>query len=410
MARWARRAWWWWRRPHDRPARRPLCRRAALRPGDLRGPVDRRHRRAVGARGRRHPRRPHRRHRRSLTSAGEAAHRRAGTRGRPGVHRSARAERAERPGRPARGIEDPAGHHQRADRRGHLAGADERRLGAREGRLAAQVPPQDRLDRPARLLQAAAPRAAGDQRGRHGGRGAGAGRRARLRRRATRRAAARADAAARGRSDGAGCAGALERAHLPAWLLRQDGRADRARPGGCEARRILRDAFAQRGLEDLRGARRGVRHRPRGSDPGGDLAPEGRALALGPHARGDGADRAGARERHRRDRRRLSLRRLGEWPARLVARVGQRGRRGRPGRAAPRPGPARSHRQGDGEGPRCGRDPARLLRRSGAEEVHGQAPLRGGPRDGSLAGAGAHATGGAGPRQGGRRATQPGAG
>ena len=90
------------------------------------------------------------------------------------------------------------------------------------------------------------------------------------------------DAGARPARDGRGRPRRDLVPHLCAGDLREDGRADRAEPGGRALRRDVHRAHAQRGRPLPRGHRRDDPHRARGRRPGRDLPPEGAGQANWP--------------------------------------------------------------------------------------------------------------------------------
>ena len=151
---------------HARPA-------AGCTPGDRRTPEAGPGHRARPGRGRLgqpvvprrrgHPGRSHRPHGRPAGRSRQAPPRRARPRGRARVHRSARPERADDPGRPSRRVEDPSGHHHRADRRARKRGPGSRRDPRRRHGLALAPQDQDRLEGPGRVLEATPRRPPGHQ-------------------------------------------------------------------------------------------------------------------------------------------------------------------------------------------------------------------------------------------------------
>ncbi len=217
----------------------------------------------------------------------------------PGVHRHARPVRAESPGRQPGRVEDPAGHHDGGDGRGRVGRADERRLDRRGEALARQVPPDRRLEGPRRVLVAAPPGPTGDQ-PRH------------VRRREL-RYVAWCSASGRCTPDAdqlkrmerevevamrQGARGPVLGAHLSAWLVRADARAGGAGQVGRAIGRALREPHPRRGRRGARGAGGGDHHRPRGADPGGDVAPQGQpAEELGTDEGGRRPHRACPRRR-----------------------------------------------------------------------------------------------------------------
>ena len=102
--------------------------------------------------------------------------------------------------------------------------------------------------------------------------------------------------AAGGRGHAGGRGRRLDVAAVRAGALRDDRGARRAGVGGREVRRHLRHAHALGGRRRAAGPRRGHPHRPRGEDPGGDLAHQGRRQEqLGPDEGDRGQGGRGAR-------------------------------------------------------------------------------------------------------------------
>ena len=153
--------------------------------------------------------------------------------------------------------------------------------------------------------------------------------------------------------DAGGRVRAVERADLPAGLLREHRGDRRARQNGGDAWRALRDTRAGRGRPHRIGHRRSHSRGQGGGHPRRHLPPEGRdAVAVEDHAGHRCPDRAGARRRPRRVGDGLPISGRRHEPRRVPAGLGARWRRDGDAASPRRPRPAGADQARHRAGPR----------------------------------------------------------